>query len=968
MPTVSPNPVTPTSPLSHSVTSNRVHAVVVVRPDGRTPAAFHLRRTLAALAEQSRAVDVLTLVVCGGDEHLFEIADAGGAESVVRAPASTGYAAATALMSSRVEGDALWLLAQDTAPEPDALARLVGALERSPSVAFVAPKLVRWDDRSEIVSLGVGMTRFGRAVGLADDELDQGQHDAREDVLGADVRGILVRSDAWARLGGLDRALAGADEGLDLGVRARLAGGRVSLVPGALVAVAGDGVAGVPTPLTPQRRRRAVYAERLAQLHRRLTYAPAVVTPLHWLTILPLALWRTIVDLARKQPGRIASEWAAAAVAFVGIVPVWRARRRLAKSRIASWVQVAPLRTTQGELRERLDDDPEVAIGGHRRSDLRFFAGGGAWLVLAALTVSVAAFPALLAWPVLGGGALQPLASTVGQLWDDAAYGQRALGLDTVGPADPFSAVIAVLGSLWPWAPSRALVLLWVLALPLAALGGWFAATRVTERSSLRLLGGAVWALSPTLLVALTQGRPAGVMLHLLLPWLFYAGSVAHRSWAGAGAASILLAAVLASAPSLAPATAAMWLGMVLLAVVVRAGRGVARLVWTLIPSVALALPLVWNALADGRVWGLVADPGVPWAGPQVAADAAGRALLAAGIPTPDLAGWTTLLPDGPTWWVPLLSVPLALLALAAPLTQRWAAGIALLVVTALGLGTAFAAVGISVAFVQSLTVPLWPGTGLSLAWLGGLGGALVALDAGLAPRVALVRGLAATLVFAGAVALAVPSLTAFSRGAATLANGPASTLPAFVAAEGREDPDVGTIVLTPQAEAGVAAQVVWGASETIGGQTTLLSTRTEATPQDERLAALAADLVTPSSEDVVAQLAADGIGFILLAPTPPPESDAARTMRLSAMTALGQRDTLVVVGDTAKGELWRVVDDIAPRPTEAASVSALARWIAFGQLAIFGIALLLAVPTAASLREARRTPRVVGPYWQEGR
>lgn len=75
-----------------------------------------------------------------------------------------------------------------------------------------------------------------------------------------------------------------------------------------------------------------------------------------------------------------------------------------------------------------------------------------------------------------------------------------------------------------------------------------------------------------------------------------------------------------------------------------------------------------------------------------------------------------------------------------------------------------------------------------------------------------------------------------------------------------------------------------------------------------------------------------------------------------------------MVVGDTAKGELWRVIADIAPRPQETASVAALSRTIAIGQLVVFGIALLLALPTAATRRDARRTPRVVGPHWQEGR
>ncbi len=317
---------------------------------------------------------------------------------------------------------------------------------------------------------------------------------------------------------------------------------------------------------------------------------------------------------------------------------------------------------------------------------------------------------------------------------------------------------------------------------------------------------------------------------------------------------------------------------------------------------------------------------------------------------------------------MPLLAAPVALLALMAPLTQRWAAGIALLVVAALGLATAFAAVGISVAFAQSLAAPLWPGTGLSLAWLGALGGALVTLDIGLAPRLAAVRGLAAAIVMLALVVLALPSLTSMARGTALLTNGPASTLPAYVSAAGREDPDVGTIVMTPQNDGGVSSRIVWGGSETLDGQATMIATRTDATPADREVATLTANLVTSAADDVVGDLAAHGVSFVLLAPRAEPESETARAFRLSAATALDQRDGLDAVGETAKGVLWRVTPAVEARSAAPASVHDLARAIAAAQLAAVAVALLLAIPTAASRREARRTPRIVGPHWQEGR
>ncbi|MFZ8758014.1 glycosyltransferase [Microbacterium sp. HMH0099] len=939
----------------------RVHAILVVRPEGRTPAALHLKRTLAALDAQVRPVDALTIVLCGADAALTELAAASGAEGVITAPVGTPFARATALATPRLTGDAVWLLAQDTAPEPDALQRLAGALELSPSLAISAPKLVKWDDHGEIISLGISVTRYGRTVELAAGELDQGQHDGDADVLGADVRGLLVRRETWRALGGLDPALGGADEGLDLCIRARLAADRVSLVPAARIAVAGDGVAAMAKGR--RRARRRAFAQRQAELHRRLTYAPAPAVLFHWLSFLPLALWRSVLHLITKAPHRVMPEWGATLLVMLRPAAVARARRRIRTTRGVGWSRIAPLRITRGEMRLRLDGDGDTTAP--VRSELRFFTGGGAWVVLGALAVSAALFSRLLAWPVLGGGGLLPLRATVSQLWEDAGWGLRPLGLDAIGPADPFASLVALLGSLSPGDPSRAFVVLWVLALPLAVLGGWFAATRVTESALLRIVVAIAWALAPTFLAALVEGRPAAVLLHLLLPWLFFSASVAHRSWAPAGAASILLVAVLACAPSLAPATVVLWsAGLIVVALV--AGRGTARVIWLLIPSAVVFAPLVWTQLRAGNPWGLLADPGLPYSGDEVGADPLGRALLAAGFPTADPGGWSLFTDGGPVWWVGLLAAPLAVLAVLSVLTPRWITASALIVVAATGIATAFAAVGVAVSFDHAEPVALWPGSGLSLAWLAVVCAAAVALDAGVVGRAHALRPIGALVVLLALTVSAVPALTAQTDLAADqarsrLTNGPTSTLPAFVAAEGRGSTAIGTIVLDPRAD-GLRVDVVWGGSATLGGQSTVLATRTEATPGDRELADIAADLVTLSSDDAVSRLAARGIGFVLLETAPEGQDEIARGNRLSAGTALDQRDRLDAVGATARGDLWRVTGEVQPRAAIGGDDEVIARVIALSALAVLVIALLLAVPTAASRRVARRTPRVVGP------
>ncbi|QAY60637.1 glycosyl transferase [Microbacterium protaetiae] len=958
----------------------RVHALLVVRPDARVPAAHRLERTLAALAVQTHPVSALTIVLCGEDPDAAAFAAASGAVEVITASRATSFAEALLRAGRSVQGDAVWLLAQDTLPEADALAHLADALEIAPSVGMAAPKLVRWDEQARIVSLGVTMTRLGRTIGLADDEFDQGQHDATEDVLGCDIRAALVRTEAWTRVQGVDPALAGADEGLDLGVRIRLAGGRVSVVPAARVAVYGDGVAG-PTGLPPERSAHNTYAHRRAQLHRRLAYAQAWAVPLLWLALIPVALWRTIVQLVAKTPARIVPEWGATGVSIVRVGALARARSRIRRARSVHWSQLAPLRMTRDRLRHSLHPDQDAREALSQRGELRFFTGGGAWAVLGALAVSIAMFPSLLVWPALGGGALAPLRSTVARLWSDAGFGLRPTGLGEIGPADPFSAVVAVLGSLWPGDPSKALVLLWIFALPLAVLGGWFAATRVTDRSVLRITGAVAWALAPTFLAALTQGRPAAVLVHVLLPWLIYAGTAAHRSWGAAGAASLLLAAVIACAPSLAPALVLVWLVLLIVLSIVRRGHGAARVAWVVVPAAVLAAPVVFRQLAEANLWALLADPGVPWAGAQATADAAGRALLAGGSPTMDPGGWGALLRGGafgpwaatiPAPWLLVLLAPLGIIAVLALFTRRWIAGLVLVLVALAGLASAFAAVGIAVSTAGADAVPIWPGNALSLVWACAVGAALITLDTGFAPDVSpdadralaagRIRALSATVVMLALAVFALPALSAQLRGTTTLTNGPESTLPAFVAASGRSDANTGTVVLQPLASGAVTAQVAWGESQTLGGQSTVLATRTAPTATDREIAELAADLVTPTSTDVVDRLRRDGIGFVLLRNADDgADDDSARELMLGAGTALDQREGLDAVGSTDKGTLWRVTGEVTPRASASAATGHLGRGIAAAQLIAVAAALLLAVPTASSRRRARQLPRVVG-------
>ena len=237
-----------------------ITTVLVTR--GVTP---YLRETLAAVAHQTR-VPALVVVVDAAMRHEGDLPDDDVARLAHRtlAPLGTdvrvvaepgartfGHAISGALAQlARPDTDPsddalstgpartgwLWLLHDDCAPEPAALDELVRAVEHSPSVALAGVKQRSWTDPVLLLELGVTTSRLGRRMtGIEEGEVDQGQHDGRDDVLAVGLAGALVRRDVWDALGGTDPRLGPFGDGLDLSRRARLAGHRVVVVPTAAV-------------------------------------------------------------------------------------------------------------------------------------------------------------------------------------------------------------------------------------------------------------------------------------------------------------------------------------------------------------------------------------------------------------------------------------------------------------------------------------------------------------------------------------------------------------------------------------------------------------------------------------------------------------------------------------------------------------------------------------------------------------
>ncbi|MDO4241617.1 MAG: glycosyltransferase, partial [Microbacteriaceae bacterium] len=849
----------------------------------------------------------------------------------------------TAAASSN-DTELLWLLTEDSAPEPKALDYMLRTVIGSKSTAIAGPKLIDWDSPQNIVELGQSMTRGGTRWLLRRQELDQQQHDHLQDTLGVGPIGMLVRRDVWQDLHGFDPALAVYDDGLDLSVRARLAGHRVVVAPKARVRVAMSGIAGPRLRRSRRTARQNNFHARTAHLHRRIKYAPALLAPFMWLALPLLGVFRVFWSLLRERPGFMLGEFFAALCVFFAPGKILRARRILRRHNTAGWGAIRPLRQDPKTVRTSrlIDKEAILAAQGRKRRELHFISTGGVHTLLFSSLASIALCWWLYGQTSLSYGGSVPL-SDFGTLWQNTRVQEGV-------PADPFTWLLAGLGSLTFFNPSLAVVLFLIVCLPAAAMGGWFWGAQFTEKTAGRVLAAFAWGFSPVVLGSLDHSRIQTVVLAVALPWLLIAATRAHQSWAWAGTASLLAAAALAAAPVLMPAAVLLWLlGMVL------HPRSFTRIFATALAPAALFFPIFWRALAVGDLLSIFRDPGL-----NTPYTPASLQHLLLGFPQQGLEGWSAILAGLGVRGLPVtlligaLLAPLAILAVLGVFTGKAPVTIFSALLGGLGMVTAIFSANTALVAQGGSAVHLWTGSGLALYWI-----ALVTLAASGSENLGKIAVPVAGFATVTALVAAAPLLAHLATGQSPTRN-VHEPLPSIVQAAGARDPQLRTLAVTALTENTVRARVLTGAGNFLDEIRTAAFTANTTAAKTE-LAQLVGELGSSNSKQLAQKLQRQQISYVLL------RSGGDLRERDALQTVFDEQAPLINAGQTAAGTLWRVKDaekvTAADRANAAKAASdrdaqnpllEVASWqltsqsIWIVQLVVLGAVVLLALPTGA--------------------
>ena len=943
-----------------------VTAVLVTR--GTSPyLAESLRAVLACDPGPARVVVVDASTDSSAELPLDLASDATGPAdrvTLVRAPGARSFGAAitTALrsISPTVTSEWLWIFHDDSAPAPDALGHLLRTLEHTASVAVAGVKQVGWDDPDELIEVGFTVSRSGRRMtGVERGEVDQGQHDFRDDVLAVGLAGALVRLTVWTQMRGTDATYGTFGDGLDLCRRVRLAGYRVVVVPGAVVRHAQATLSGASDHTS---ERDTTFGARLrSQLYFLATGMNVALLPVFFVAAVLAAPVRALYRVTMKVPRHALDELWAPIWLLARLPRVLTARRSAARTAAAGRGLLIPLMATTrdvvsahqdrrlaGAARRKaagapheLDRD-EIRATAQRR---RLTALG--LVILAAAATIVALRPVLRTvtdGSTIVGGALLPAGGGLSDLWQAISGGWIRDGLGASAPADPLLTALAPLAVLTGGNPQLAVNVLVVGALVLSGLGGWFAAGAATRSVALRFWAAIMWFAAPSLLLAVGHGRLGAILAHAALPWFALAvaraigvqrpdtwgrqrlraaeradqrlrervpeltAAAGHPSVAALGAAALAFAVVVAGAPVLlAPGIVAL--------VVVAVGAPGHRRYLTFIPLPALALmgPLLVRAVVTWESGGwriLLGDPGLPVA--SVGAPA-WRQLMALPV---DPAAWFAA--DG-VWglvgtYAPYAYGAILLAAACAGLLRRGGRGRAACVcwaVAVLGLAAALASRATVVAVGAETTVTGWSGAGVSMLVLALLGAGVLGLDGLATKTLTHTFGWRQVALATGAVLVAAVPLAGVGIWSAQAAgDDSALTLRAIdraiVPAVGQQMQTSGrqarVLVLESRADGSLAYQLLHGDGPQLTDSSTVVDVAGLADKPDdvaELVARTSAGMDSGQAQDL-AELA---VGAVLV----PPSDDLARAQLVSRIDTV---PGVVRITENESGTIWRVTPD----------------------------------------------------------
>jgi GT2 family glycosyltransferase len=625
--------------------TQRVIAIVVCH-NGRP----FIRDSLRGLTRQTRPIDDLIVVDTGSRDGSSEWTRSHlSPDSVLSVRGQFGRAVMIALRHPRVrQSDWLWLLHDDCAPEPEALAHLLAEAAYTPAAGVLGPKLVGWDDPDQLQEVGWWIDRAAYASSPVEErEIDQGQHDHLSEVFFVSTAGMLVRRKALEVVGGFDTRMPAFRDDLDLCWRVHLMGGRVLMVPQARVRHFRAATVGSRLSRKLSRKRYLTERHALASMLKCTALRRLPHTLLSALLVGVIHMLGLLVTGRFGEAGQILVAWG---WNIKELPSTLRLRRQVQSRRRVTDQALTRLRAPGGQrvrsVAKALSDIVTTDPGGTHASTadmrqvLRRVVGRhpaatalGLFVVVMALSLR-----SLLAAQKVGGEAMPPFPASARDMF---AGFTSSLGTEGLGSTLPASPSLVVFGLAAVIAFGKGLLaqklLLW-LALPLAAATCTRALRVVIPDLRARLVGGLLYATTPLATAALSQGRLGELAFLVLAPpllaqtWLALELEQPREPWRPALRFALLLAVAVALYP---PA-------LVIVATVVVAAAGVALV---LTPS------MLWNVLARraallgvGLLGALVVL--LPW---SLVLFTSGSPLRGAGVPgaVPSFADLIQLRPGG---------------------------------------------------------------------------------------------------------------------------------------------------------------------------------------------------------------------------------------------------------------------------------------------------------------------------------